>query len=85
MGRKRISKRIKRIILHVGNEKTYFDFDEEEKLIMSQQQKTQLIKKIKKKFFEHMNQKKQIELPKIEIPKQFVIPLPILNNEKEKI
>lgn len=71
MGRKRISSRIKRIILHAGNEAAYFDLDQEERLIMNENQKKQIIKKMKIKINEVLSKGNATEVPDLEIKKDF--------------
>lgn len=76
MGRKRISSRIKRIILHAGNEAAYFDLDQEERLIMSENQKKQILRKMKLKINEVLSKGYDTETPDLGIAKDFFGPPP---------
>ena len=57
MGRKKISKRMKSIVLFAGNDSICFDLGKDEKIIMPKQQKNELIKLMKRKINYILKQK----------------------------
>ena len=50
MGRKKLERRIKKIVLQVGDDIACFDMNQEEKINMSSNQKQQIISKMRRKI-----------------------------------